>query len=95
MTKEKFTQGNWELDDDGHVVIDLGDDVWEIICDMCDPLNEEEEANASLITAAPEMYNMLKDFVAYVEGDCSEDFLYRYHEIKELLAKARGEKTTI
>jgi hypothetical protein len=38
-----------------------------------------------------EMYEMLNHFVECVENDSSEDFLYRFHEVKALLAKARGE----
>ena len=53
--------------------------------------NSEMKANINLIAAAPEMYEMLREFINLVENDSSEDFLYKFNEINELLAKARGE----
>jgi hypothetical protein len=38
-----------------------------------------------------EMYAMLEEYVQMVEDDRSEDFLYKFHEVAELLKKARGE----
>lgn len=61
----------------------FGDDIGEN--------NETGKANAHLIAAAPEMYEMLSYFIILVEKDSSEDFLYKFNEIKELLSRARGE----
>lgn len=48
-------------------------------------------ANAHLIAAAPEMYEMLKLAISLMDGDSIEDFGYQYQEIQTLLTKARGE----
>ena len=39
----------------------------------------------------PKLYAALDKFISLVDDDSSEDFLYKYQEIKELLAEARGE----
>lgn len=52
---------------------------------------KESRSNAALIAAAPEMYKILDNFIGCVENDSSEDFLYKYRDIKQLLARARGE----
>ncbi|WP_339934546.1 hypothetical protein [Vreelandella glaciei] len=39
-----------------------------------------------------ELSEKLAKYVALVEGDSSEDFLYEFRDIKSLLLKARGEQ---
>lgn len=90
--KEKFTKGDWELDRFGTIKAN-GETL--LVSGVAIPCgyssNEEVEANTHLITAAPEMYNMLNLALSYMDGDSIEDFAYQYKEIEKLLAKARGE----
>ena len=77
----EFTKGNWVI---GHMHGDLTiesnhdeNGFHDLICGSVEPL-----ANAHLIAAAPEMYNLLEDLRQYVgEGN--------RNEIEQLLAKAR------
>ena len=86
MSEAKFTKGEW--------VVQFGDMVFS-----SDGVNNEQVAavcnddnnDVHLIAAAPEMYAMLKTAISYMDGDSVEDFTYHYQEIKQLLAKARGE----
>lgn len=64
-----------------------------LICDMLPTGDKVHEANAALIAAAPEMYEMLEDCMLHIFNECPSD------EGKELIAKitglrkkARGEK---
>lgn len=80
MSKEaKFTKGDWEVEWGSVVVIND--------CRF-DVLNKHD---AQLIKTAPKLYAALDEFISLVKGDSSEDFLYKYQEIKDLLAEARGE----
>lgn len=47
--------------------------------------------NAHLMAASRKLYEKLAKFVALVEDDSSEDFLYEFHDVVALLARARGE----
>lgn len=89
MSKEKFTKGNWVAKTANgsikHAVVYLSDKGGFDISNAPDCI-----ANAHLIASSPEMYEMLNIFVQLVEGDRSEDFLYKFNEVKEILAKARG-----
>jgi len=90
----KFTEGPWTFCQYNHgeiVAIDKEDDEYsELICDTLITGDEEWEANAHLIAAAPDMYAMLEDMyeTLCLIGDDGEET----EEIKSLLAKARGEK---
>lgn len=104
MSGAKFTKGEWFISEcsfvDGCIITSSSRDGMVQICsidsayfDGCErnQFEIEQEANAHLIAAAPEMYEMLDKFVRCVDDDSSEDFLYQYQDIKNLLAKARGE----
>ena len=41
---------------------------------------------------AQEMYEMLDLAISFMDGDSIEDFAYNYSDIKNLLAKARGDQ---
>ncbi len=96
--KEKFTQGDWNCNHFNKI----NNDVQYVrnehaeICTLYKGV-EVNAANAHLIAAAPEMYIKLKGLIKTIdwldeithdniELDCLSN------EIKELLAKARGEK---
>jgi hypothetical protein len=94
---EKFTKGEWiafyphEVLNDGLMSVETEDG--KLICkaEVYKSTVSEVTANAHLIVAAPDMYYALCEFIELVERDSSEDFLYKYQDVKRLLAKARGE----
>ncbi len=59
MTERKFTPGEWQvtLHDGG---VKIYDDSDRLICQMLEYSYEEQQANARLIAAAPEMYEALR-----------------------------------
>lgn len=82
MSEPKFTPGPWYVDgtfvtnDEDLDICSMGDVAWE--------------ANAHLIAAAPELYEALRDLIAYCDptGDYIDDELVW---ARAALAKARGE----
>lgn len=56
------------------------------------PSEEEAEANANLIAAAPDMYEALKEFFKLLEGDKAPKWraIAFYDIAKKALAKAEG-----
>lgn len=94
MSEVKFTSGEWIAREDEcscvgdfEVVANIEDDGdYDLIAE-----NIQCETDAHLIATAPEMYRMLELAMSYMDGDSIEDFVYSYQDIKQLLAKARGE----
>lgn len=92
---EKFTKGEWSSNGFSTVLIN-----GEPLCAMVnsavttgDPA--EDYANAHLVAAAPEMYAMLKQVSELVDmdgGSAIDWIIENTFDIRELLAKARGEK---
>ena len=100
MSEEKFTQGEWVVEDSRAIVCD-GFKVAYACSGSNIPFISKVSANAHLIAAAPEMYKML-DSIFNIEhergGSLGVDgsFHYRVSEdvfkkVGFLLAKARGE----
>ena len=97
MNKAKFTKGPWVFKDgpdefhryseggfynnDGDLIMDFGDDEPH----NCSYGKVPNDYDANLITAAPEMYDLL----AKIEAGNGRP---NCEEILELLTKARGEK---
>ena len=89
----KFTKGEWDavidnwqcwIDSDEGLVADLG---------HSDVPYQEAEANAHLIAASPEMYEMLErvcNELIPIAGETEKQESFRF-EILDLLAEARGE----
>ena len=93
MSEPRFTKGEWEVTIyESETKIDLwsGDDrIYHKDINIAD--NEwraEQVANAHLIAAAPEMYEMLENIHEILD----DEFDGVKFDIRELLAKARGEK---
>ena len=100
MTEPKFTKRPWHtigckvVDKDGFTVAKCGYTL--------DKTEEEAEANAVLMAAAPEMYDELAEVGAvineflYAKGDdravLRNDLKESVGKIETLLAKARGEE---
>ncbi|CAM0106266.1 hypothetical protein MYOV065v1_p0027 [Vibrio phage PS15B.2] len=97
MSESKFTKGEWSLNaTDFYGEFDLTTQeriedskvaILTIDTSYSGYIGDEQKANAHLIAAAPEMYELIKEFLDYADP-C--------HPISDmankLLAKARGEK---
>ena len=89
----KFTKGEWIIKNNFQVGynVNFGDGFFTIAdCQVF----SEGKANAHLIAAAPEMYEMLESLVEKIEEVIVGEGHYFNDEgekIKNLLAKARGE----
>jgi hypothetical protein len=93
--KPKFTPGPWEVQDTREIPYEPYD--WQvthgdlIVAHIGNTYLEEEESNAALIAAAPEMYQMLQAILDMV--DAYGHITLRdnaANDIRGLLAKARG-----
>ena len=86
---EKFTKSPWKVKGDWMIV-----DSTDRLIAQFEPLNDELSnsntpesfANAALIAAAPEMYEMLKVLLPQIAGSPAA------LKVNRLLAKARGEQ---
>ena len=97
---EKFTKGEWEIiDHKDKVEVWSGDDRIYFIDRIIGP-KDEYLANANLIAAAPEMYEMLnimrKGYLNLIELDLTPpqykvNLQDAVNKIDATLAKARGE----
>ena len=93
MSEAKFTKGPWSAISNGSYY-DIG-----VINDcslipisprVCIGATHEDEANAHLIAAAPEMYELLREIRDMDSWDLKL-FVENSDAIGELLAKSRGE----
>lgn len=64
----KFTKGEWKINNRGRYLEVMADET-EFICDLgeSDTCFDEEEANARLISAAPDMYFALENILSELE----------------------------
>lgn len=87
MSEEKFTQGEWHCKGFPSISVKGNGFICKVLERYMD--RTERVANANLIAAAPEMYRMLSGMyeTSCITGEDGEEV----DEIKELLAKARGE----
>lgn len=95
MSEAKFTRGEWSAEFNG-VYYDIeslndGVSVGNTCATSCNGDIEQGRINASLMAAAPELYNALNDLVE-MDGDNAKYILENSDYFVELLAKARGEK---
>lgn len=89
MSEAKFTKGPWVArGSTPSRIYGMQRDDKEVLVAATGSVIESSGANAHLIAAAPEMYEMLLEHRQAFEGE--DD--YRAQEIDELLAKARGER---
>lgn len=107
MSKAKFTKGEWLGFKDGKWQSDYVNDYtldgdnnpsWvQVTCDgqavaIVPNHGNTLDANAHLIAAAPEMYEMLDEVLNVLGHELNPTNKSYIKAIKELLAKARGEK---
>lgn len=102
MSSEKFTPGEWQKCKIKHfhphligetVCVKIGENLLYIDYIDFEHQNQcfsESEANAALIAAAPEMYDLLRRMVEY--ADNVQLIPLYIQEAEKLLKKARGEK---
>ncbi|CAH9012540.1 putative coil containing protein [Vibrio phage 199E37-1] len=101
MSEAKFTRGGWNFNqeievDDSMVIVDDNYNVITYLHSGCvfdgsgyfNKMNDEQEANANLIAAAPEMYEMLESLAKAIVHDKN---YATAKPVFDLLAKARGE----
>lgn len=96
MSEAKFTKGPWiafyphELINSDHVSVESDDGKQICISEVYKSNLDERTANANLIAAAPEMYEMLQAVNEWhiLQGEIGPFQV----EIDRLLAKARGEQ---
>ena len=88
MSKAKFTKGpwGWEYDESTSSIIQVFSEAEEAkgdpnICRM------QHEPDANLISAAPEMYELLNS----IENDDGQIPTFLWDKIQSVLAKARGD----
>ena len=83
----KFTKGKWIIDRDGSAIFSDSEDCY--VAELS-PANSDEQvaANARLIAAAPEMYELLKKIL----DDTQNGQFAREDLLKELLAHIDGEE---
>jgi len=109
----KHTPGPWEYDGDGFDSVaaqDCGTDGYIVfprdkdgdpdapVCEISDRLDDDEaEANARLIAAAPELLNALQNLMngidtnmVRIETDADETLANAFHRIRTAIAKATG-----
>lgn len=86
MGNEKFTPGEWEFIGGGIYVGDTH--IAEVYASYNSDYEGEQEANANLIAAAPEMYRMLIRAFNMLDGTYIGGEMAK--EIDELLQKSKG-----
>lgn len=96
MSKPKHTPGPWES-----IVREEKDGIWAYIGPAnertyhilkMDACNDERQANAALIAAAPELYSLLDQInTAFYTRSTRKQWLELMEKTKPLLQKARGE----
>jgi hypothetical protein len=98
MSELNYTHGNWYIwhtNNIGDIVQTTNRQITQIVQGnpWSEPDKQESEANARLITAAPDMYQTIRDFIAATEAS-NPDFSLRmniaYGKMKKALAKAEG-----
>lgn len=102
MSKAKFTKGEWIITEGfmGDTILTTKDrlnksksEIVTIEIVFSGEISIEQKANAHLIAAAPEMYELLEELECSALNieQTANNLAYR-KMIRELLAKARGEK---
>lgn len=99
MSDTKFTPGPWRtINDDELVYITADAASYGDICDLYSIMafdhnprtKHNAQANAALIAAAPEMYEMLREYIDTYESLAFGEGVSFEAAARELLAKARG-----
>lgn len=87
MSSEKFTPGEWRVDIESHGIHIIPNIAW--LGEKSSMERKENIANAHLIAAAPEMYQVLKRLIELTDYT---ELVGILSDAKTILKKARGEK---
>ncbi len=91
---KKHTPGPWKLGRLGKSTQHIDGDLWSSFCKVYVVVggekNQEGEANARLIAAAPEMFALLEECEKHMIISTQADMI-RLDQIRAAIAKARGE----
>ncbi len=83
----KHTRGEWKAYPDGSIDVEVDGKVVHSYLDVISINDEALAANAKLIAAAPEMYELLKSLSYRTSGMEQHEML----QIRELIARIDGE----
>lgn len=90
MSEAKFTKGEWKVEGSSMSMGANYRGAFYVTSNCFDgDIFEAGKANARLISAAPEMYNLLERLTSH--DNCKKDIIHLLGEADSLLAKARGE----
>ena len=89
---KKFTEGKWEVASDGCIEVDSETGLTHGIAEVMNFYTAEGEANARLIAAAPEMYDLLYEALQELKGynPIENGISTIYPDIEELLYSIDG-----
>ena len=90
MSEAKFTKGPWDIEIGCSQAFVTTENkfIHESIVDIATGNRDERVANAHLIAAAPEMYEMLE----HINLTLGDEYSDELDKIEVILAKARGEQ---
>lgn len=92
MSEAKFTKGEWRVQIEQpypHTPSQILTVVTDDFDVVCVPHGIRNQHDATLISAAPAMYNLLERLTN--PNNCKKDIIHLLGEADNLLAKARGE----
>ena len=97
MSNEKFTQGEWAVEENAYGEFTVSSDGEEIAFPIEGYTNINRKANAHLISAAPDMYRALRDVLPECEQQQDGYYTanltqYEVEAIRAALAKADVEQ---
>lgn len=86
--KDKHTSGPWKVQRwvSGDVTVDCEDRILFKLVQLNSAL--EENANARLVAAAPDLLQTAKDILAYFEGDMCIELIDCVEQLESVIAKA-------
>lgn len=92
MSEAKFTKGEWNVEGTSMAIGSSYRGNFNVTSTCFDgDIGDSSKANANLIAAAPEMYELLSEVSHVLGHELSPTNKAYIKAIKELLAKARGE----
>ena len=92
-TVATHTPGPWRTDglyDGPRVYVAGPDDITVARCNHAERTNEQAEANARLIAAAPELLAALRDFLKYSEKKIFQPMIFRHQPALGKLGLSTG-----
>lgn len=88
----KHTSGPWSIHDTGETMVEIRSSKGLVIAEVGDT-SLEDEINAHLIAAAPELLDMLQRGLCMTGPTSSDSNLAWFAEVRSLVAKATGSQS--